>query len=449
MLRVWGGGAFESEFFYDECSRLGITVTQDFLMACGEYPEDEEWFIEELKKEAKYAARLIRNKACLMWWSGDNENAVRGCDTDENYSGRRSAYLGIAPVLYREDPARRFLPSSPFGGKMYASNTVGTTHNTQYLGEFFEYMLKDDVSDYKDTLKNYRARFIAEEPQFGAVALPSIRRFMRDEDIFSDSEMWYYHMKSNPDCEIPLFDYLLPFARNVLGKFEDGCDRYYKLRYIQYEWLRVQMEQARREDEICSGIIFWMMNDCWPASAGWALIDYYNLPKDAFYSFKRCAKKLLSSIDKENGIYKAYIINEGAEKTVDYTLMRVSSNKTEVIKSGKFSSDTGSHVAVEYDGDLADNELLIIDIRCGEEWDRAFYKNGALNITPAKASMIHSETDNSLTIKASEYIHAVILDGEAVFEDNCFSLLPGEERTVTYKKIAETPNFIMNVYTVK
>ncbi|MBR6602783.1 MAG: hypothetical protein IKK94_02070, partial [Clostridia bacterium] len=391
MLRIWGGGAFESEHFYDECSRFGITVTQDFLMACGEYPEDEDWFIEELQKEAKYAARLIRNKACLMWWSGDNENAVDGCDTDKNYPGRKSAYYGIAPILYREDPVRRFLPSSPYGGKKYASNTVGTTHNTQYLGKFFGYMLREDVSDYKDHLKNYRARFIAEEPQLGAVSLSSIRHFMRDEDIFSESEMWYYHMKCNPAVSVHLFDHLDSFARHILGGYEDSIDRYYKLRYIQYEWLRVTMEQARREDGLCSGIIFWMMNDCWPASAGWALIDYYNLPKDAFYSFKRCSKKLLSSIDKDNGTYKIYIINEDAQKEVSYALMRVSDNGTEQIRSGKLIVGAGSHMIMEYDGTLEDNELLVLDIRTENESDRAFYKNGALNISPCEAKLIIDE----------------------------------------------------------
>ena len=159
MLRVWGGGAFETKHFYNECSRLGIMVTQDFLMACGAYPEEQAWFIDELKKEALYAARLCRNQPCLMWWSGDNENAVKGCDTDEDYRGRRSAYEGIAPVIYREDPYRRFLPSSPYGGNRYASNTVGTTHNTQFLGHIFPYLLGNDLSDYKDEFKKYKKYF--------------------------------------------------------------------------------------------------------------------------------------------------------------------------------------------------------------------------------------------------------------------------------------------------
>jgi beta-mannosidase len=294
MLRVWGGGAFETKHFYNECSRLGIMVTQDFLMACGAYPEEEAWFIEELRKEAEYVARLCRNQPCLVWWSGDNENAVKGCDTDEDYRGRRSAYLGIAPVIYRLDPCRRFLPSSPFGGKLYASNTVGTTHNTQYLGHLFEYLERDDLSDYKDEFKKYRARFIAEEPQLGAVSLPSLRRFMNNSDIFDNDNMWRYHTKSNPSVKTELFDYMLGMAEKILGKFEDPYDKLFKLQYLQYEWIRVVMEQAKREREFCSGLVFWMMNDCWPAASGWALIDFYNLPKNAFYSFRRCAKPLLA-----------------------------------------------------------------------------------------------------------------------------------------------------------
>ena len=328
MIRIWGGGAFESKHFYSECSRLGIMVTQDFLMACGAYPEEEDWFIEELKKEALYASRLVRNQPCLVWWTGDNENAVRGCDTDENYRGRRSAYDGIAPVLYAEDPYRRFLPSSPYGGKLYASNTVGTTHNSQYLKRFFDYLFREDLSDYKEELKKYRARFVVEEPQMGASSITSLRRFMTDEDIFDDVAMWHYHTKSNPSLKTDLFDYLLMMTEKILGKFTDGKDRLFKLRYMQYEWVRVVMEQARRERGICSGIVFWMMNDCWPAAAGWALIDYYNLPKDSFYSFKRCAAPLLASIDFENGKYRVFVVNDGEEKEVNVSIKALSADRS-------------------------------------------------------------------------------------------------------------------------
>ena len=205
MIRVWGGGDFETEHFYDECSRLGIMVTQDFLMACGQYPEDEQWFLKQLRKEAEYIAEKIRNKPCLMWWTGDNENAIIGCDTDKKYNGRASAYKGIAPVLYRLDPYRRFLPSSPYGGAKYASNTVGTTHNTQFLGNMFEYIEESDTKDYKEFFKLFSARFIAEEPCLGAVCEQSLKKFMTDEDIYGNSmEMWRYHTKTNPALKLSL-----------------------------------------------------------------------------------------------------------------------------------------------------------------------------------------------------------------------------------------------------
>lgn len=81
MLRVWGGGLFEKDVFYDECDRLGILVIQDLLMACGEYPEDQGWFLDRLRREAACAAKRLRSHPSLAWWNGDNENAAR-CDLD-------------------------------------------------------------------------------------------------------------------------------------------------------------------------------------------------------------------------------------------------------------------------------------------------------------------------------------------------------------------------------
>ena len=454
MLRIWGGGAFESKHFYSECSRLGIMVTQDFLMACGEYPEKEDWFIEELKKEAEYAVRLCRNQACLMWWSGDNENAVNGCDTDEDYRGRRSAYEGIAPVLYREDPYRRFLPSSPFGGKLYASNTVGTTHNTQYLGQFLEYLVNDDLINYKDEFKKYRARFIAEEPQLGAVSLPSLRRIMNDDDIYNNEEMWRYHTKSNPALPMGPFDYLKIMTEKVLGAFSDPCDKLFKLQYMQYEWLRVVMEQAKRERAFCSGMIFWMMNDCWPSSSGWALIDYFNLPKQAFYSFKRCAKPIIASVDCDNGIYRVYVVSDDVEQDVRVSVKILSSDRRSVKEIENLVCRTAKHsskAVYEAENVLQSGEVLVCDIEGEFGHDRAFYSHGSLYIEPVDINYTIDKQACVVKITAKEkYVHAVAITGNAVFEDNCFSLMPYESRTVSYQALNECADesLLVEAYTL-
>lgn len=454
MLRIWGGGIFEKPHFYNECDRLGILTTQDFLMACGHYPEEKEAFIEQLRKEAEFAAYELRNHPSLVWWSGDNENAILGYDEAEDYRGRTAIHKGIMPVLARLDPKRRFLLSSPYGGALYASKTVGTTHNTQYLGEsVFPYILDTDMTDYKEHFSTYLARFIAEEPTLGAVSLPSLRRFMEQSDIFDSDDMWNYHMKGNPALSFTLFDLLQCFARKVLGDFTDGADRYFKLKYTQYEWVRVTMENIRRNRGYVNGLIYWMWNDCWPASAGWAFVDYYGLPKASFYAFKRCAGNLLASIHKSNQ-YDIHLCNDGLDDIdVTLALCYIKDGKAfpiakQTVSIAAQTSETVYRLALSA---LPEGAILLCDASFAEGHDRAFYREGDLPMIPCTAPQIIERTENSITLTAADYIHAVELEGEYVFEDNYFSLVPGESRTVHFRPAenAQSTELTVAGYTVK
>ena len=433
MIRVWGGGTFECEHFYDECSRLGIMVTQDFLMACGRYPEKEDWFIKELNKEAEYAAKLMRNKPCLMWWTGDNENATGGNDVMEDYMGRASATYGIHPALMNLDPMRDFLPSSPYGGNLYASNTTGTTHNTNHLGDVFAYLEKDDLSDYKDAYKTISARFIAEEPTFGAVSTYSSKKFMTDEDIYGDDAyMREYHTKSNPDLRKSLYEYFLLLSEKILGKFKDGYDRDFKLKYIQFENVRNSLEMLRRERWFCSGDIFWQLNDCWPAYSGWAIIDYYNMPKAAYYSFKRCTKKTLAMIDREKGEYNVYLACDGnGDEAVNinvFTLDTKTGKKKEIFNGAAF---VVSGTTVNVCSFTKNNSDIII---AETDDDRAFYKDGVLEMVPCHVDYTLDEENCIITFKSEKYVHAVEVEGNLILDDNYFSLIPGEEKIISYRK---------------
>lgn len=446
MLRVWGGGAFESEHFYNECSRLGIMVTQDFLMACGDYPEEQEWFLESLRREAKYAVRLIKNKPCLVWWTGDNENAISGTNLKRWYHGRTSAYKAIMPVLLKEDYMRDFLPSSPFGGDWYASSTVGTTHNTQFLSFLFKYIEDTDMADFKEKVKDFRARFISEEPVMGAVSLPTLKKFMTEDDIYGDDKgMWLYHTKNNPALKTELFEYELMMSEKLFGAFEDGKDRLFKLKYLQFEWMRISLEQVRREKRFTSGVIYWMFNDCWPAASGWAFVDYYCVPKANYYSFKRAAKPVVGSIDCENGIYKLYVSNDSKAQKIKvqcYTL----SGKVLLPETELCIDKNCSTVVFETKEQIPNGDMLIMEIvdECGNR-DRAFYKPDKLILIPCGVE-ITDKTDKYITVKANSYVHAVELEGEAAFEDNYFSLMPGEERKIAYTGDA---NIEVCGYTVK
>ncbi len=440
MIRVWGGGAFETSHFYDECSRLGILVTQDFLMACGTYPEEESWFIEHLRNEAEYAVLHLRNKACLVWWSGDNENAVNGCDTDKNYEGRAAAYKAIAPVLYKKDFARRFLPSSPFGGTKYASNTVGTTHNTQFLGAFFDYIENDDLSDYKDVFKQYNARFIAEETCFGAVKQSSLEKFMTNDDIFSgNDDMWRYHTQSNPGLKRELFEYLDIFTQKTLGKYKDGADRYFKFKYIQYEWIRVSLERTRREKWFCSGAIYWMLNDCWPAASGWALIDYYVQPKAAYYAFKRAAKPVILSVDFEKEKYKIHLCNDKCEEhllKLKVYAINTNGEVSDVLMEKEVSTKyNDSYVVAELDEHNIDANCFVVAEICDKNGvvDRAFYRKGIADIYNCNDKLeIISTNDRTVKLKAKTYIHTIEINCDGMVSNNYFSMMPNEEIEISY-----------------
>ena len=449
MLRVWGGGVFGSTHFYSECDRLGILVTQDFLMACGEYPEEEPWFRDAMRKEAEFAAKRIRNHPCLAWWSGDNENAVRGNDVLPSYRGRRSALGSIGPILQKLDPSRRFLPSSPYGGDRYASKTVGTTHNTQFI----KYILncledpEDPLTDYRERYEGLLARFIAEEPAFGASSTDSLRKIMTEEDIFESDAMWEYHTKSNPQLRHTLFQYQCMAAEKLFGAFKDGEDRLFKTQFLQAEMVKLSLEQARRHQWYNSGVIFWMMEDCWPAAAGWALQDYYGLPKAGWYAFRRGAKKVLGSFETKNGRCALILSNLSlTEQKVSVTLRRFTKEDVMTAEepvSVSIPAESTANVPIDV---LEDGGWLVADI-AGTDLDRAFYRGGTL---PLKKADVRLEIrEDRVTVSANSYVHAVRLEGEAIFEDNWFSLLPGEQKTVRFRPAGKTaPKVTLKAMTI-
>ena len=457
FLRVWGGGAFECEHFYDECSRLGILVAQDFLMACGDYPDGEEWFLEQLRKEAEYATRLIRNKVCLVWWCGDNENATGVRTTDREYQGRAAAFKATAPIVYKNDPYREFFPSSPIGGEKYACNTVGMAHNTFFMSNLFKFAESGQMSRFKEKYKEFRARFVSEEPIFGAISTPSLKRFMTDADIFGDDmDMWFYHTKNNPCLKKHLLDYNIDMAKGYLGEFKDGADRLFKLKYIQCEWLRISLEQARREKGFCGGMIFWMFNDCWPAACGWSIIDYYGIPKAAYYSFKRAAKGVIGSVDldEKSGVYKMYVCCDTEPQEVCVRVIKMlkdGSDAATLFESQVITSEDRALSVFETDkSNLKEGEIFILEItdKDGAK-DRTSYKSGNLEVIPCDVT-VTDKTDEYIEVTAKKYIHAVEIEGEMIFDDNYFSLLPNETRRVYYKKMNNTANEIsVRGYTIE
>ena len=443
MIRVWGGGIFERDEFYDECDRLGILVAQDFLMACGTYPENEEEFLDELKREARAGAMRLRNHACLAFWNGDNENAVYGNENKTDFPGYRAAKV-IAPILSELDPARRFLPSSPYGGDPYCSPTRGTAHSTFFLGAFFRYVRENDLSDWRDTMSQYLTRFNAEQPMMGMPFVSTLRRFLTDEDIFGDDQrMSEFHTKTNPSIkELTLFGHLDKMTEKLFGAYKSGEDRVAKMQLMQCEWVRIGMELYRRNKWFASGILFWMLNDCWPAANSWSLIDYYAVAKPAFYVFKRCAKPVIASLALSDGKLTVTVSNDGLvpvsgkgrlslydfgdEKDLlptDFTYT-VPANGAATVLSLDYAP---------FEKLLSRTRLPLCEIETGDgETDRAFlvparYADLDLDYRPLR---VIGETPETVTVQADAFSPFALLDTPILLSDNAICLKRGEKRVL-------------------
>ncbi len=434
MLRVWGGGIFERDEFYAECDRLGILATQDFLMACGEYPEDEDWFIEALKKEATAAALRLRNHPCLAFWSGDNENAVHGNENRTDFPGYRSAALGIEPVIARLDPNRRFFPSSPYGGDYYCSATRGTTHNTFYLGSMFAYIQESDFTDYRAYFNKFISRFCAEQPSFGLSFVSSLRKYMTEEDIFGDDPgMIEFHSKTNPGLPSTLFHITNTMAQKIFGDFENGADRVRKLQMLHCEWTRISFELYRRHKGFDWGMIYWMFNDCWPAAGGWAFLDYYACPKPAYYVFKRCATPVVATLVEEGGKLSLHVSNDAMEpvsgSAAIYCHNVVTGVDTPLVEVS-FRVDENAAAKV-WEGDMVptdENTILLCDLTSTLGNDRCFlvvdrYKDTAMTYADP---IILSEEEETITVTADRFLPYVMVDVPFLLSENCFPLKKGE-----------------------
>ncbi len=438
MLRVWGGGIFEHDAFYDACDKYGVLVTQDFLMACGTYPEEDNAFIEKLKAEARYAALALRNHPSLVWWSGDNENAVAGDENMAHYPGRRAALEAIAPVLRELDSRRRFLPSSPYGGVPYASGVRGTSHNTQFLGNFFAWVRAGNFDDYQMYFDRYLDRFCAEQPALGMPYVSSLRKFLSDEDIFGDdTTVSEYHTKNNPGLgEITLYGYIDRMARGMFGEYLNGEDRVYKMQLLHCEWVRMSMELFRRNAWYSSGIIYWMYNDCWPAANSWSMVDYYGNEKPAYYTFRRCAKPLIGAISKENGSLIARLCHRGMTAVSGkYRLYRynIVTGAEDDVASGSFADLCNTSTVLWQTGDGASpmldrEQILILDTDSDAGCDRAYFLPLAWKDMrfAAKPHYTVTEDDAGYTVTAEETVPVLLLDVPYHLSDNSLFLKRGE-----------------------
>ncbi|KAI9899249.1 hypothetical protein N3K66_005710 [Trichothecium roseum] len=296
MIRVWGGGIYEEQAFYDACDELGILVWQDFMFGCGNYPAWPE-MLDSIKREAEENVKMLRHHPSIVIWAGNNEDyqyqesenlTYDPEDKDpENwlktdFPARYIYEKTLADVCKELIPDTYYHFGSPWGGKDTRDPTIGDIHQWNvWHGTQEKYQNFDKLG----------GRFVSE---FGMQAFPSIKTIdgflpegKNDPDRYPQSSTVDFHNKADGH-ERRIALYLVENMRYGPDPIEQFI---YSTQLMQAECLASAYRLWKREwrgpgKEYCAGALVWQINDCWPVTS-WAICDYYLRPKHAYYTVKR------------------------------------------------------------------------------------------------------------------------------------------------------------------
>ena len=302
VIRVWGGGYYPDDFFYDLCDELGLIVWQDFMFACAVYPLTPE-FEANVTAEIRDNVRRIRHHACLGLWCGNNEMEMFLANNQwVRKPLQKTEYLimneRIIPELLRQyDPDTFYWPSSPSSGGDFDSPNDPDRGDVHYWEVWHGGL---PFTDYR----NYYFRYLSE---FGFQSFPAVKtieQFTAPEDRNIFSYVMEKHQK-NAGANGKILQYmsqmyLYPESLELLV---------YVSQLLQAEAIRYGVEHFRRNRGRCMGCVYWQLNDCWPV-ASWSSIDYYGRWKALHYFAKRFFAPVLLSCEEEGALSSSMNVNE-------------------------------------------------------------------------------------------------------------------------------------------
>ena len=469
VIRVWGGGTYEDDRFYDLADENGILVWQDFMFACTPYPSDPT-FLKRVEAEACYNIRRLRNHASLAMWCGNNEilEALKYWGFDKNFPpeiyqemfrGYDKLFHQLLPAKVKELDADRFyIHSSPYFANWGRPESwgIGDSHNwgVWYGQKTFE------------SLDTDLPRFMSE---FGFQSFPemkTISTFAAPEDYQIESEVMNAHQKSSiGNALIRTYmerDYIIP------EKFEDFV---YVGLVLQGQGMRHGLEAHRRNRPYCMGTLYWQLNDSWPV-VSWSSIDYYGNWKALHYQAKRAFAPILINPIRQNDSLNIYLISDCPD-TKDHLMLEMKVTDFDGKKQGKsirlntltVPANTSQCVyRIKPETWLSPEEQqrcfmqLTLKDKAGNTLAETVYffrktKDLLLPETTVSCKMKQKDGMCELTLFSPDLAKDVFIEiplQGARFSDNFFDLLPGERKTVVItspqiKKGEELPLTIKHI----
>lgn len=429
LLRVWGGGTYESEAFYDACDEAGLLVWQDFAFACAAYDEERLW--AEVEAEAREAITRLASHPSLALWNGGNENLWGYLDWGwQEELGDASWGLGfysdLLPRLVAElDPTRPYIPGSPF------SPEPGVHPNTPGSGPMHIWTVWNthDYTHYAD----YLPRFVSEFGFQGPPAWSSLERVVGTADFVpTETPEVLSHQK----------------ADDGNGKLERGWRGHLPDPTTSRDWhWTTQLNQARAVEfgirhfralhGRCHGTIVWQLNDCWPVIS-WSAVDADGHRKPLWYATRRAYADRLITVDGHAGEPVLTLLNDtDASWTGELQVARREfggGSLAEVAQQVEVAPRGVLRVPLAADMQAVDPAVEVLDIRLGQEGLRWFYAEDVELRLPAadvEASADPVPGGYRVTVTARSLVRDLTLlvdqaDPRARVDDALVTLLPGE-----------------------
>ncbi|GGX51172.1 glycoside hydrolase family 2 protein [Streptomyces fructofermentans] len=339
LVRVWGGGIYENEDFYDACDELGLLVWQDFPFACAAYPEEQP-LRGEVEAEARENVVRLMPHPSLVLWNGNNENlwGFRDWDWERPLAGDswgEGYYLGLLPRIVAElDPTRPYAAGSPWSGS-WDRHPNDPAHGTHHSWEVWN---RRDYADY--TLEV--PRFVAEFGWQAPPAYATLRRALPGEEPAPDSPGMLHHQKAEDGNGKLARGLAHHFAVPEQGFSEADFDRWHYLTQVnQARAVAAGIEHWRSNWPVCAGTVLWQLNDCWPVTS-WAAIDGDGREKPLYHELKRLYADRLLTLRPGPGGPVLAAVNQAARPWRSAPVLRRMSVDGAVVAEAVVEFDAGA-----------------------------------------------------------------------------------------------------------
>lgn len=450
MLRMWGGGTYEPDCFYEYCSENGILLMHDFMYACGFYPDTLDSFLYEARREADFQTKRLAHYPCMAVWTGNNEIAESFTDwfpepiAPDRFYGEKIFNYIQPNAVHNNSPQIPYMPSSPYFGNPRANQVDdGDVHAWTYLGR--DPKTKFKFSYELEAFDRMPARFSSEYGFFGAQMESTVRRFHDGEEVEYGGEIWKHHGE---------FDRKRNALDGAINRHLTDFSKLDMAGYLLYSGimqgsLYSEMAEAMRQKPYGAGDLIWMYNDCWPET-GWTVIDYYLTRKISFYFLKRAfdTKKLI--VRRKDGGAVVTVINETPEELTAEISYGYRSFAGQASCTGKKAMTIPAHSWQQFEfvaeGDLKNGYFFATGAKDGFETAdslRAYYRDYTFPKASVKIESAEMDgKDMVVTVSADAYVPVAYLktsDDRVHYSDNYFKLYPGEKKTVRILNCTEAP----------